>query len=180
VSSNCVDGTRSSALGARASTPRGRSSLSTRSVALSSDPRRVAPGTCSELTQEAIGPSPRQRASRGQLRQPFIAFGDRSNGSSWPTARRRRSVSMQRCSDAVSVLRSARLCSTRVTGARSAARSAFSRRPGTDVTAHRGVPGYAKSSAWRTALRLSDVGDGTATRKVAVEYPIGHRRRRHD
>jgi 2-methylcitrate dehydratase PrpD len=32
----------------------------------------------------------------------------------------------------------------------------------------------------RNALRLSDVGDGTATRKVAVEYPIGHRRRRHE
>jgi hypothetical protein len=27
---------------------------------------------------------------------------------------------------------------------------------------------------------LGDVGDGTCTRKVAVEYPIGHRRRRHD
>jgi 2-methylcitrate dehydratase len=26
-------------------------------------------------------------------------------------------------------------------------------------------------------LRLGDVGDGTATRKLAVEYPIGHRRR---
>jgi hypothetical protein len=44
----------------------------------------------------------------------------------------------------------------------------------------RDVPRYAKSSAWRTALRLSDVGDGTETRKVAVEYQIGHHRRHHD
>ncbi|HYS85539.1 MAG TPA: hypothetical protein VEN78_11135 [Bradyrhizobium sp.] len=32
----------------------------------------------------------------------------------------------------------------------------------------------------RPALRLRDVRDGTATRKVAVEYPIGHRRRRQE
>src|SRR5258708_3976650 len=39
--------------------------------------------------------------------------------------------------------------------------------------------GCGKSSAWHTIPRSVDIGDRTEIRKVAVEYPIGHRRHRH-
>src|SRR5207249_10285128 len=50
---------------------------------------KPTPPLC-ELVQEAVDPSPRQRAGPRRLRQLFNYFDDRPNGSYWPVSSRSR------------------------------------------------------------------------------------------